>query len=82
MSEFYFDVGAWEKQLAEQGGSIRGSEDAQAGEKRKRLTKKDMVRFFCGSFSNSLTSPCIGTVQRTEEGKEAGQDGMAEKLSY
>ncbi|KAH6903310.1 hypothetical protein BKA70DRAFT_1155621 [Coprinopsis sp. MPI-PUGE-AT-0042] len=45
MSEFYFDVGAWENQLAEHGGSIRGGDDAQTGEKRKRLTKKDMERF-------------------------------------
>ncbi|KAG2006896.1 hypothetical protein CC2G_014636 [Coprinopsis cinerea AmutBmut pab1-1] len=42
MSEFYFDVNQWEKQLAEQGGSIKGDE---AGKKRKRLTKADMERF-------------------------------------
>ncbi|KAG6850356.1 hypothetical protein H0H93_014310 [Arthromyces matolae] len=42
MSEFYFDVNAWEKQLAEQGGSIMGGED---GKKRKRPSKKDLERF-------------------------------------
>ncbi|KAG6880681.1 hypothetical protein C0992_003033, partial [Termitomyces sp. T32_za158] len=42
MSEFYFDVNAWEDQLAEQGGSIMGSE----GKKRKRPSKKDLVRSF------------------------------------
>lgn len=42
MSEFYFDVNAWEDQLAEQGGSIMGSE----GKKRKRPSKKDLVRNF------------------------------------
>ncbi|KAJ7594237.1 hypothetical protein C8J56DRAFT_749627, partial [Mycena floridula] len=38
MSEFYFDVGAWEKQKAQ--------DDAdEAGKKRKRPTKKDLERF-------------------------------------
>ncbi|KAF5350572.1 hypothetical protein D9756_008558 [Leucocoprinus leucothites] len=41
MSEFYFDVNAWEQELAQ--------EDAQGeegnGKKRKRLTKKDLERF-------------------------------------
>ncbi|KAG6898479.1 hypothetical protein C0993_006582 [Termitomyces sp. T159_Od127] len=41
MSEFYFDVNAWEDQLAQQGGSIMGSE----GKKRKRPSKKDLERF-------------------------------------
>ncbi|KAG6888164.1 hypothetical protein C0995_010175 [Termitomyces sp. Mi166 len=41
MSEFYFDVNAWENQLAEQGGSIMGSEE----KKRKRPSKKDLERF-------------------------------------
>ncbi|KAG6828137.1 hypothetical protein H0H92_009091 [Tricholoma furcatifolium] len=42
MSEFYFDVNAWENQLAEQGGSIMGNEE---GKKRKRPSKKDLERF-------------------------------------
>ncbi|KAG6912585.1 hypothetical protein DXG01_013600 [Tephrocybe rancida] len=45
MSEFYFDVGAWEKQLAEQGGSIMGSAEGEEGKKRKRPSKKDLDRF-------------------------------------
>ncbi|TFK32716.1 hypothetical protein BDQ12DRAFT_739206 [Crucibulum laeve] len=49
MSEFYFDVEGWEKQLAAQGGSIRGSADGEeydeTGKKRKRPTKKDLERF-------------------------------------
>ncbi|GLB39632.1 putative protein with domain with 2 conserved Trp (W) residues [Lyophyllum shimeji] len=42
MSEFYFDVGEWENQLAAQGGSIMGGEE---GKKRKRPSKKDLERF-------------------------------------
>lgn len=51
MSEFYFDVKAWEEELAQRGGSLMGnnSNDAGAGEeagkKRKRPTKKDLERF-------------------------------------
>ena len=40
MSQFYFDVGAWEEQLSEQGGSIKGDD---ATKKRKRPSKKDLV---------------------------------------
>jgi len=47
MSEFYFDVNAWEQQLAEQGGSIQGPEE---GRKRKRPTKKDLVSRFIIHF--------------------------------
>jgi len=42
MSQFYFDVGAWEEQLSAQGGSINGDE---ATKKRKRASKKDLERF-------------------------------------
>ncbi|KAF5373402.1 hypothetical protein D9615_009512 [Tricholomella constricta] len=44
MSEFYFDVNAWEQQLAAQGGSIKGGEEEE-GKKRKRPSKKDLERF-------------------------------------
>ncbi len=40
MSQFYFDVGAWEDQLSTQGGSIKGEETMK---KRKRPSKKDLV---------------------------------------
>lgn len=81
MSEFYFDVGAWENQLAEHGGSIRGGEDAQTGEKRKRLTKKDMVcfRIFVESRAQ-LTHSSAGAIQGAEEGEEIGEDCLAQKL--
>jgi hypothetical protein len=59
MSEFYFDVGKWEEDLARRGGRLMAEEDDPAGEegtrekKRKRPSKKDLVRF-CASFFSSL----------------------------
>jgi len=49
MSEFYFDVNAWENQLAEHGGSIQGPESES--KKRKKPSKKDLV---CVSFTGRL----------------------------
>jgi hypothetical protein len=40
MSEFYFDVGAWETDLAQ-----REAQEAEAGKKRKRPTKVDLERY-------------------------------------
>jgi len=53
MSEFYFDVGKWEEDLARRGGRLMGEEDAADGgyeegtreKKRKRPSKKDLDRF-------------------------------------
>jgi hypothetical protein len=51
MSEFYFDVGKWEEELARRGGSLMAEEGDPAGEegsrerKRKRPSKKDLDRF-------------------------------------
>ncbi|KAF8816049.1 hypothetical protein BYT27DRAFT_7248576 [Phlegmacium glaucopus] len=53
MSEFYFDVGKWEEDLARRGGRLMGEEEDAAGEyeegskekKRKRPSKKDLDRF-------------------------------------
>jgi hypothetical protein len=43
MSEFYFDVGAWEKDVEER--KKEEAEEAEgSGKKRKRPTKKDLVR--------------------------------------
>ena len=59
MSEFYFDVGKWEEDLARRGGRLMGEEDPTGEEgsrekKRKRPSKKDLVcisafstSFFC-----------------------------------
>ncbi|KAF9262825.1 hypothetical protein L218DRAFT_928851 [Marasmius fiardii PR-910] len=41
MSEFYFDVNAWENQRAED----QAEEEADGGKKRKRPSKKDVERF-------------------------------------
>lgn len=45
MSEFYFDVGKWEEDLAKRGGRNMGEEDGEdeTGKKRKRPSKKDIV---------------------------------------
>ena len=48
MSEFYFDVGKWEEDLARRGGRLMGEEDPAGEEgskekKRKRPSKKDLV---------------------------------------
>ncbi|OCH84183.1 hypothetical protein OBBRIDRAFT_742025 [Obba rivulosa] len=40
MSEFYFDVNAWQKEVEE-----RKEQEAEEGKKRKRPTKKDLERF-------------------------------------
>ena len=50
MSEFYFDVGKWEEDLARRGGRLMGEEDPVGEEgskekKRKRPSKKDLVCF-------------------------------------
>jgi hypothetical protein len=47
MSEFYFDVNKWEEDLAKRGGRLmgeEGEEGEEAGKKRKRPSKKDLVR--------------------------------------
>lgn len=45
MSEFYFDVKAWEEELARRGGALMGEEGegGAEGKKRKRPSKKDLV---------------------------------------
>lgn len=47
MSEFYFDVNKWEEDLAKRGGRLmgeEGEEGEESGKKRKRPSKKDLVR--------------------------------------
>jgi WW domain len=56
MSEFYFDVGKWEEDLARRGGRLMGEEDATGEEgsrekKRKRPSKKDLVCISAFSIS-------------------------------
>jgi len=43
MSEFYFDVSAWEREREQD----MSNENGEEGRKRKRPTKKDLVRLFC-----------------------------------
>ncbi|KAH9947853.1 hypothetical protein B0H21DRAFT_736627 [Amylocystis lapponica] len=43
MSEFYFDVGAWEKDV--EARKLEEAQEEEEGRKRKRPTKKDLERF-------------------------------------
>lgn len=56
MNEFYFDMGAWEKDVEQ-----RDAEEKEGGKKRKRPTKKDLVsvQIFGVSFSPSSLFACI-----------------------
>jgi hypothetical protein len=82
MSEFYFDVGAWEKDV-----ETRKREEAEAeaegeGRKRKRPTKKDLVRLIlCDCVSCCVIDfSFIGAVQGTEEIKEDRKDCVASNI--
>jgi hypothetical protein len=81
MSEFYFDVKAWETELAQRGGSLmgtNGNDGEEGGRKRKRPTKKDLVGFKLSLLLFVLTIFFLaGTLQRTKEIEEDCQDGMA-----
>ena len=43
MSEFYFDVGAWEKDVESRKRAEKEEEESGVGGKRKRPSKKDLV---------------------------------------
>lgn len=45
MSEFYFDVGAWERDVEARNKAEIEAEAEGEGKKRKRPTKKDLERF-------------------------------------
>lgn len=73
MSEVYFDVGQWEKDLEEQ--------EESEGKKRKRPTKKDLVcdgsrMIGCFVYPN-MTRLFAGEVQGAEAAEEDSQDGVA-----
>lgn len=60
MSEFYFDVGAWEKDVEQ-----RDAEEKEAGgKKRKRPTKKDLVSVCMSDFSFIIISFCVHRERR------------------
>jgi len=75
MSEFYFDVKAWEDQLAEQ----KTQEEEGNGKKRKRPTKKDLVWFFFG-WPTVMFTASVGAFQRAETTEEDCKDGVAAYL--
>lgn len=43
MSSVYFDTEAWEREIAERNAKAKAEEEAGVGDKRKRLTKADIV---------------------------------------
>ena len=84
MSEFYFDVNAWENDVAQR--KLEEAQEEEEGRKRKRPTKKDLVSIFVvlglafglAAWMVLIAGMCTtGTLQRTETAKEAGEDGMA-----
>jgi hypothetical protein len=46
MSSVYFDTEAWEREIAERDAKAKAAEAAGVGDKRKRLTKADIVSSF------------------------------------
>ena len=46
MSSVYFDTEAWEREVAERDAKAKAEAEAGAGDKRKRLTKADIVSCF------------------------------------
>jgi hypothetical protein len=59
MSEFYFDVGAWEKDVEARDRAEKEEQEAGTGGKRKRPSKKDLVGF-SSLFSPALSVPPWG----------------------
>ena len=85
MSEAYFDVDAWKKQVEEQ-EMVRkrvaeGGEDPNA--KRKRPTKADLVRsgYIYTRAQFGLSPQSIGKVPRAEEREENEKDCMAQRMN-
>jgi hypothetical protein len=84
MSEFYFDVGAWEKDVEER--KKEEAEEAEgSGKKRKRPTKKDLVSRFSSTRLVEATTDTLrallGALQRTEKTEKNSQDGVAADLT-
>jgi len=74
MNEFYFDMGAWEKEVEQ-----RDAEEKEGGKKRKRPTKKDLVSVQISSFSFSSSS-LFACIARDDESKTeyASTDGRTD----
>jgi hypothetical protein len=50
MSEFYFDVSAWERDVEARKRAEKEEEESGVGGKRKRPSKKDLVSVLLSSF--------------------------------
>lgn len=73
MSQMYFDVGAWEKEVEER--KRKEADDLESGrDKKKKLTKKDIVREItsAGEYAADHDNLNLGTIQRAEETEEVG----------
>jgi hypothetical protein len=80
MSSVYFNMEQWEQEVAQRKG--QEDEDAANGKKRKRPTKKDLVRcLFCAFFDPILQMLIViliaGALQRAKEVEEDRQDSLA-----
>ncbi len=89
MSEFYFDVNAWESDVAQR--KLEEAQEEEEGRKRKRPTKKDLVSAFvvarlmtglAGSTVLIAGTCATGSLQGTETAKEVGEDGMAAYIDH
>lgn len=81
MSEFYFDVGAWEKDVEARKRAEQAEEEEGTGKKRKKPTKKDLVGLFYSLKTLSCLSLPIDTVQGAKEAEEDRKDGMASHVT-
>ena len=58
MSEFYFDVSAWERDVEARKKAEKEEEESGVGGKRKRPSKKDLVSVLLSSFVSFGLPPC------------------------
>jgi hypothetical protein len=78
MSEVYFDVGAWERDVEER----KRAEAAEGeGKKRKRPTKKDLVSRKMAVFSCSFVYFLSGTIQGAEKAEKDSKDRLASSVT-
>jgi hypothetical protein len=59
MSEFYFDVSAWERDVEARKRAEKEEEESGVGGKRKRPSKKDLVSVLLSSFVSFGLPPLL-----------------------
>jgi hypothetical protein len=73
MSEFYFDVSAWEKDVEARKRAEKEDEESGVGGKRKRPSKKDLVSSFVtfiGIVRHKANHPSPISQERFKEQKK------------